>query len=219
MDSDESDVESGSDVGEILTSDSEESEDENYVVHNRGPWLPVLDPDEDRPQNVPHEYENNAGVAADIAQDASPLQYFELFLADPDGGDSIIDVLVRETNLYAQQRLDAAGDQLPPHSRLSSWIATSTEEMRPAIGVIMAMGVLRKRSFSAYFNDGQKTWLTHTPNYQKVFTRNRLQNIHRNMHVADNTTIPGPESPMYDPTDKFQPLIQHFNKVFAANYK
>ena len=47
--------------------------------------------------------------------------------------------------------------------------------MRAFLGLLLAMGIVRKATVSSYWNGDEQTWLTHTPSFGEVMTRNRFQ--------------------------------------------
>eukprot|EP00745_Piridium_sociabile_P021971 TRINITY_DN3402_c0_g2_i1.p2 TRINITY_DN3402_c0_g2~~TRINITY_DN3402_c0_g2_i1.p2 ORF type:complete len:136 (+),score=25.97 TRINITY_DN3402_c0_g2_i1:2344-2751(+) len=60
--------------------------------------------------NMPFERETALHVGDDFPDNPQPLDFFRLFV-----GQQIIDLLVEQTNLYAQRKIDAGN--LKPHSR------------------------------------------------------------------------------------------------------
>ena len=69
----------------------------------------------------------------------TPLSYFQLFVSD-----SLINLLVEETNWYASQWLEVAERHLPPHSYLALWTELSAAEMNVFIALLITMGVVVK---------------------------------------------------------------------------
>lgn len=91
-----------------------------------------------------------------------------------DGG--LLHLLVEQTNLYAAQYLESHPlDDLPPHSRVRDWKDVTEDEMRAFLGLLLAMGIVQKPTVASYWNDATQTWLSHTPTFCEVMTRNRFQ--------------------------------------------
>lgn len=51
-----------------------------------------------------------------------------------------------------------------------------------------------------------------------MFTRNRFEELLRFFHIVNNNEIGKHGTPEYDPTAKFQPLIDHVNTLFRHYY-
>jgi len=80
------------------------------------------------------------------------------------------------------------------HSRHKKWFATTLEEMKAFLAIVINMGLIKKRSISSY-------WSTRacnaTPWFGTVMSRNRFQLLLRYMHVEDVDRIPPRNSPHY----------------------
>ena len=82
-------------------------------------------------------------------------------------------------------------------------------EFKAFIAVILNMGLIKKATISEYWN--RKHSSQSTPWFRKVFTRNRFQLLLKFLHLVDNRKIAPRNSPSYDPTAKFKPIVDHFN--------
>ena len=100
------------------------------------------------------------------------MSYFDAMCGT--GDDGLVSLLVEQTNLYAHQYLESHPD-LPPNSRAHDWRDVTVEEMRAWLALFLSMGIVRKATITSYWNDGDHTWLTHTPSFGEVMTRNRFQ--------------------------------------------
>ncbi len=106
--------------------------------------------------------------------ETTPVSYFDMMCGTGESG--LVQLLVQQTNLYAAQYLERHSMvDMPAHSRIRDWRDVTADEMRAFLGLLLAMGVVRKATMSSYWNDGNKTWLTHTPSFGEVMTRNRFQ--------------------------------------------
>lgn len=141
---------------------------------------------------------------------AEPIDFFNIFFTQ-----SLINMFVLETNRYATQTLASRGRNLSPNSRLHSWVAVTNSEIRAFIAVILNMGLIKKPTIFSYWtiNKSQAT-----PWFRQMFTRNRFQIILNFFHLVDNTKLPNSTQPNYDPAQKFQPLIDHCNRLFQRFY-
>jgi len=62
--------------------------------------------------------------------------------------DEIIDLLVSETNRYAEQKLNKS--DLTPCSRMHKWKPTNPEEIKKFLGLILYMGVVKVNPIANY---------------------------------------------------------------------
>jgi hypothetical protein len=58
---------------------------------------------------------------------ATPVDYFDYFTTDQENNLNLIDKLVTETNLYAEQSIQ---QPISAHSRMNNWVPTDRSEMR-----------------------------------------------------------------------------------------
>jgi hypothetical protein len=101
---------------------------------------------------------------------ATPVDYFDYFTTDQENNLNLIDKLVTETNLYAEQSIQ---QPMSAHSRMNNWVPTDHSEMRAFIGVMMAIGLLKKPTIESYWNKGD-SFLLYSPSFSQVFSRNRF---------------------------------------------
>lgn len=90
--------------------------------------------------------------------------------------------------------------------------------MKAFLGLLLAMGVVKKPTLESYWNDGEKTWLTHTAAFGQVMTRNRFQAVLRFLHCADNSQAPPHGDAAYDPLYKITPVIELLGDNFTQNF-
>jgi hypothetical protein len=146
---------------------------------------------------------------------ATPVDYFDYFTTDQENNLNLIDKLVTETNLYAEQSIQ---QPISAHSRMNNWVPTDRSEMRALIGVMMAMGLLKKPTIESYWNKGDTSFLLYSPSFSQVFSRNTFQNILRFLHCNDNTQAAPRGSPEYDPGYKIRPVFDILNNTFDRKY-
>jgi hypothetical protein len=101
---------------------------------------------------------------------------------------------------------------------MNNWVPTDRSEMRAFIGVMMAMGLLKKPTIESYWNKGDTSFLLYSPSFSQVFSRNRFQNILRFLHCNDNTQAAPRGSPEYDPGYKIRPVFDILNNTFDRKY-
>lgn len=56
------------------------------------------------------------------------------------------------------------------------------------------------------------------PWFKKMFSRNRFQNILKCFHIVDNKKCFPPGHEKYDPCAKFNPIVEHANRIFQTYY-
>ena len=147
-------------------------------------------------------FEESPGPIHQLAQDATPLDFFSLFWEPP-----LFQTLSDETNLYATQRQV----QKPDHK----WYPTSPQEIRAFIGINMIMGIDRKPALAHYWSTDS---FLGNPGIQSVFPRERFKALCRYLHLNDSSEIPGHEVPQYDPLYKLRPVINMCQQNFQDRY-
>ena len=85
---------------------------------------------------LPHQFSEPAGPATEMDSSATAMDFFDITF-----GNDIMEMMVEQTNLYAQQN--------PPSARYR-WYDTTVSEMYLFLGVIIAMGVHLLPSLADY---------------------------------------------------------------------
>ena len=116
------------------------------------------------------------GPLVDIPNDATPLQIFNILVPD-----SILDGVVYQTNLYADQIL--ADVQLKRKSRIKEWKPLTLAELKNFIALTVFMGLDEKPAIEDYW---AKSGIFQNYVFPSVMSRNRFQLIRRFLHFADN---------------------------------
>lgn len=176
-----------------------------------GVWLPVYDGDE----AAHHAFTATPGLVGALPEDSPPMAYVEQFVTD-----GLLDLMVRETNLYAEQYITShqAHLQSKPRSRVHKWIrqgATHREEMKAFLGIWINMGLIRKPSIKSYWDtchDSQRT-----PWFNEHFGRDRFLLMLKFLHFVNNDEQPElghPDRQLF----KVAPLVEHFNTTFSSCY-
>ena len=113
------------------------------------------------------------GINLPIPRNATPLQYFELFMTM-----SVWQYIMQTTNQYARVRLGS----MPPTRRsvFRNWRDITLVEMKAFVGVIIQMGFVQLTQIKDY-------WSTHVtlnlPFFRSVFSRDRFLQIFWMLHV------------------------------------
>lgn len=135
---------------------------------------------------------------------STPYECFSLFL-----DNEILDFMVVQTNLYAQQQVESAKD-VSKNSRLHSWTPTDRTEMKQFIGLLGYMGMVRMNSIRDYWSTNPIFKNDIAPN---TMSRNRFEVLLRMWHFSDNA-----ESAEGDRLHKVQPLVDKFLNKFQSAF-
>ncbi|CAG2200909.1 unnamed protein product [Mytilus edulis] len=206
---------SDGDITDIVTSGDEDSDDADVEMPDNAarqpnPWFSVVDK-ETFELDVNRDFEERIGPCG-FEANFSPVDYFDKFLKTED--DDLIDRIVDETNRYANQCQTT--ENPTRHARSNEWSPVSYAEMRAFIGLVLAMGIVKKSSIESYW---EASGISETPNFRDVMSRNRFQAILRYLHCSNNTTAVPRGQPGYDPLHKINPVVEFFNEVFELNYR
>ena len=129
---------------------------------------------------------------ADVTDMKNCLEYFQLIITD-----EVLEIVVDETNRYANQFFQSAG-ALPSQSRANNWKPLTLPELKIFLGLTLLTGLIGKRGhLSEYWS---KNPLLFAPFYGQTMTRNRYQIITKFLHFNNNEAMPA------DSTDKLYKL-------------
>ena len=95
-----------------------------------------------RPRNIP--FTGQKRILKPLLRNRSTEDFFRLYITV-----DVIDMIVTETNLYAQQFL-ARKQNLSPYSFARQWKPTDRAEMLSFFGIIILMGILHNPRLAMY---------------------------------------------------------------------
>ena len=121
-------------------------------------------------------FTGEAKLLADIDPDATRINFFNFFI-----DDTIFDLLVEQTNAYADRKLESS--EPSPNSRLLRWSPVSRDEMKAFFALVILTGVVVKSSIPAYWSTDE---IDATPFFGQTMSLTRFQGILSNLHLADN---------------------------------
>ncbi|XP_054728782.1 piggyBac transposable element-derived protein 4-like [Anastrepha obliqua] len=75
-------------------------------------------------------FSGKSGLQVDVPQSVTPFDVFRLFI-----DDEIINLIVLETNRYAEQQQIAK--ELKRESRMKKWTTTNSDEMKKFLGLVL----------------------------------------------------------------------------------
>ncbi|KAK3729731.1 hypothetical protein QZH41_002045 [Actinostola sp. cb2023] len=183
-------------LNEESGSESEEDSDVSSVEEES--WTDQL-------ENVMlNDFEGDPGVKVPVPNDAKEIDFFSFLF-----GDSEIDILVRETNRFARQKLA----NMPP--RLALWKDATLQEMKAYIGMWIVMGINVLPEIAMYWsndsfigNDGIKA----------VMTKNRFEELAQYLHFNDSTQEPPRGDVNHDRLYKIRPILSNVLRNIQASY-
>lgn len=195
---DESDLEyeniidiSGINSDESDESSDEESENEEWQLLSSEAFTPP-----------PDRFPFTANPGSTVLQDElDVLEYFKLFI-----DDYVCDLLVVETNRYAQQQ--------PTTSEPTNWKPVSKEEILIFLAVIILQGIVKKPVEKLYWS---KREIIITPFFSKILPYQRYIEIKKNFHMTDNENFDANDHPC-PKLHKIWPFYDYVNKKFSEFY-
>lgn len=129
----------------------------------------------------------------------------------------IVKLFVNVCFYLIRYALQCQAEEIPTrHARSNEWSPVVASEMRAFLGLILAMGIVKKPTIESYW---EVSGVTETANFRNVMSRNRFQAILRYLHCTDNDTALPRNHPQYDPLHKISRVVEFFNDVFEHNYR
>ena len=129
-----------------------------------------------------------------------PLGLLSLFF-----DDSLISLIVDETNRYATQALQGTEKE---------W-STNAEEIKAYLGFMILMGVNKLPEIRDYWSTNE--FLHYSPIADRI-TRDRFEQITRYLHFADNDTLPARGEEGFSRLQKVDPIISALKHNFQSAY-
>jgi hypothetical protein len=123
----------------------------------------------------------------------------------------LVDTIVEETNIYAEQFL--RGRKLSSRSTARAWKPMTEGEIYVVLGLFLLMGIIQKPTLRSYFTTKR---VISTPGFGDIITRDRLELICKFLHFANNETINSfrGQKKLF----KIFPVISHVNNKFEELY-
>lgn len=160
--------------------------------------------------NVPKFTEQNKPTVS-FEKLLSPEETFHKFFPE-----SVYELVAEETNKYAWQCFDVTTD-IPKRSRLHSWHDITANDVKAFTATQIAMGLVSKPTEESYFQDN--FWLTKTPAFSKIFSRDKYQLMKSFLHFNNNESQKPKGDPDYDPLYKIRPLLELTKNKYVESYE
>jgi len=163
-------------------------------------------------QNIPtapasFPFIGNPGPKFTMADDATVLDYFELFF-----DDVMLQIIVKETNRYAQQYMNKAVPK--ERSRCKKWTDTDEKELRLFFSVLFLQGIVKKPKQEYYWS---KRHILQTPIFQQVIQKDRFILLMKFLHFTNNEEFDKDNHP-WPKLNKIYDIMEHLRKKFRNLY-
>ncbi|XP_037875467.1 piggyBac transposable element-derived protein 4 isoform X4 [Bombyx mori] len=142
---------------------------------------------------------------------------YEAFISIWD--NEIMEVIVRETNIYALQVTTAMleNGNLYPHSRITHWRDTNVNELYVYFAMVLAMGMVIKNRIDEYWNSSRDIFST--PGFSTEMSYDRFVLLSKCLHFNNNKNLnsamlTGSQAKLF----KIKPIIDHLNCKFSKLY-
>lgn len=132
----------------------------------------------------------------------TPYYFFNLFISD-----EIIDDIVFQTNLYAEQEYQKTNKK---------YIPTTVKEIKVFIGLNLLMGIKPLPSYRDYWSVKDDL---HDSYVSQFVTVNRFGWLLSHVHLNDNSMMPKKGEPDFDKLYKVRPFIENIKNNFQKYYK
>jgi hypothetical protein len=136
-------------------------------------------------QIAPEETEWKGETPEALEEINDPLSYFLMFF-----DENMIQQIVDETNKYALQKF---GKELK----------ASVSEFKRYLAILVYTGIYKAPSFRLFWKNETRVGLV-----ADLLSRNRFEEIHRCLHLVDNSNIRKKGEPGYDKLFKIRPVME-----------
>ena len=131
---------------------------------------------------------------------SDPLGLFSLFF-----DNTLVDLIVEETNRYAEQTLQGTNKE---------W-STDAQEIRAYMGFMILMGINQLPEIRDYWSTNE--FLHYAPIANRI-SRDRFEQITRYLHFTDNDVLPSRDAVNFSRLQKVDPVIDHLKEKFKSAY-
>jgi hypothetical protein len=128
--------------------------------------------------------------------------------------DEVLDLIVRETNRYADQFTTENAENLKQFSNVHNWKETTRDEIRTYLGIVLLMGIVYKPRYGMYWSLDN---IIETPIFGQVMTRNRFLLLTKFLHFANNDDYDAAD-PERDRLFKIRDVVNLFRRQWKTVY-
>jgi hypothetical protein len=152
------------------------------------------------PNNEP--FTQRVGATFDLAAEAREIDFFLKFFPD-----ELIDLLVKETNEYAERCILQKPDKL--------WKPVTSREIKACLGIHVIMSVIQVPSYSVLWT---QKWPFSIPSVPEIMQRTRYEKISKYFHCNNVDTKPPRRQPGHDKLCHVRPVIDKIVSLCLSNY-
>ena len=138
-------------------------------------------------------FNSQCGIKVEVPPESRSDFFFNLIFSD-----ELIDIIVRETNRYARQKL--AGND----TRLAKWHDTTRQEVKAYFGMCLVMGINNLPRLAMYWSSDPFIGNT---GIQNIMTKNRFEELSQYLHFSNSETEPQRGEENFDRLYKVRSLL------------
>nr|XP_026694232.1 piggyBac transposable element-derived protein 4-like [Ciona intestinalis] len=156
-------------------------------------------------------FSETSGYCGDLVlADSTPLDLLGLFLTN-----EFWQLLVEETNRYAEQYLQKQTDELPKFSKFRKWSPVTHADIKAYFAMNLLMGLCSKHSIKDYWSMYS---YTNTAGISSLMPRDCFQSIRAFLHFNNNENYIPRGQPGHDRIFKIRNIVELVTKNFSKHY-
>ena len=178
------------DSDEELEEEAEESDNEGNAadaIDEQTAWSNELS------DFVISQFNSQCGIKVEVPPESKSDFFFNLIFSD-----ELIDLIVRETNRYARQKL--AGN----NTQLAKWHDVTRQELKAYFGICVVMGINNLPRLAMYWSSDP---LIGNTGIQNIMTKNRFEELSQYLHFSNSETEPQRGEENFDRLYKVRSLL------------
>ena len=121
---------------------------------------------------------------------------------------TLLELIVEQSNKYAAECMGP--------DKYEKWTEITVEELCAYMGFMLLMGIVHLPSLYDYWKNDE---VYHYSPIASRISRNRFLELHRYLHLVDNSTLSPPGSPEYDRLGKVRPVVEYLSDRVVAVYE
>ncbi len=137
----------------------------------------------------------------------NPIDFFRLMIPD-----SILEEIVRQTNLYAEQFFE--NNNIRPRSRAQMWdsLQHNLQELKKFLSLILIMESIHYPAIEDYWST---SWPFASSTFSSIMKRDRYSLLLQFLHLNDNNHFIHKGQPGHDPLHKIRPFLDEIWRIFS----
>ena len=189
----EEDQEDGAAAAAAAEEDQDDQDEEDL------PWSDQLR------RVVRPDFSSAIGINFPLPENPREIDFVSAFI-----DDDLWDLIVLETNRYAQQKLANSP------ARLANYVPVTRPELKAFIGVNIIMGMVKLPSIALYWSSNE---FFGNPGIMKIMSKNRFEEISQYLHFSDSSVEPARGTPGFDRLYKVHGVFDRIRQKCQINYK